>query len=144
VDARANDHPEERVVSARRKLIRTGVCAGLLVLGAWGLFQYLHYDPIRYENFSKIQNGMKLAEVEELLGCPQGDYATREIDFPPEQPDAAVPPEYDGIALLRGNQGDITVYFDQERVAGAMRLRGEVVPFWAMGLQLFVDRLRNR
>jgi len=47
----------------------TGVC---FASGTWRWTR----DPIRYDNFKKIQSGMTIAQVVQLLGCQPGDYGS--------------------------------------------------------------------
>jgi hypothetical protein len=55
-----------------------------LALAAGLLIAYCAYDscPIRYSNVAKITAGMTRAQVEELMGCPPGDYSTGPLEHP--------------------------------------------------------------
>lgn len=55
-------------------VVSAGTALTLLVVGAFCYHQRRDRGPIRYWNFENIQQGMHLTEVEDLLGCVQGDY----------------------------------------------------------------------
>jgi hypothetical protein len=70
-------------------------------------------DRINSHYCRKIKSGMTLAEVEEVLGCPPGDYRAE-----PRKPDTWTPPVAPG-ALWRGERLTIYVVLDgQNRVKG--------------------------
>jgi hypothetical protein len=50
------------------------LAAGLILTFAYFVFCKRYSDPIRYENFDKIEIGMTRTEVAELLGCAPGTY----------------------------------------------------------------------
>ena len=60
----------------KRRLMWVGivVCLALLACATAGLLTRPH--PVNWENFERIRVGMTRAEVEEVVGCPAGYYAT--------------------------------------------------------------------
>jgi hypothetical protein len=67
----------------KRRLVWAGVaaCTAMAGLAAAGrLTAGLH--PVSRENFERIQVGMTRAEVQSILLCPPGDYAT--VHYMPE------------------------------------------------------------
>jgi hypothetical protein len=63
--------------------------------------------PVNQENFERIRVGMTRAEVEAILRCPPGDYATVEYI-----------PEFCGFTLAGAtrwisNDGEVRIWFDQ-------------------------------
>ena len=60
----------------RRRLLLVVLPLGLAVLVALGVYQMRDRGPIRYANLDKIAAGMSMAEVEKILGCPPGNYAS--------------------------------------------------------------------
>ncbi len=64
--------------------------------------------PVNRANFERIQVGMTQAEVEAILGCPPGDYAT--VDYLPEFCGFMIL----GATVWVSNDGDVRVWFDNE------------------------------
>ena len=52
-----------------------------VAVGLFVMYQMRDRGPIRFENFEQIQDGMTLAEVEQLLGCKAGDHSTDPVEF---------------------------------------------------------------
>src|SRR6185295_7339154 len=65
------------------------------------------HDPIRFENFNKIAIGMRRQMVEDLLGCPPGDYGRPRAN--PGRIFCLVLP-----ATWRSTQGTIYVMFNSD------------------------------
>ncbi len=65
---------------ARRRLLRIALALFLLAAGLFIVYSIYDSCPIRYANANKIIAGMTRTQVEELLGCPPGDYSTGPLE----------------------------------------------------------------
>lgn len=84
------------------------VVAGLAVLSlAFAVLLYRHYHARRFtrQDFLSLREGMTLAEIEQVLGCPPGNYCTG-----PTNPDD-VPP-----GSGRDEFGSLRWHFTKEAV----------------------------
>ena len=127
----------------RRKwlLVLGGLQLGLILLGVWLYSLDRESHVIRYENFDAIKIGMSAAEVNDLLGCPPGDYRTGEIAFPERKDTVTDLPDFETILAWQGDQGDVFVHLDaEERVVAKVQLRGERVPFLKRWLLRWFER----
>jgi hypothetical protein len=126
--------------------------AALIVVGYY-VYESIDHGPIRYRNFETIQEGMTLADVEALLGCPPGNYATGRLCMIVVQNDASI--SYQpliGVGLhsygitdpglgawygWRGDRGQITVMVDNEgKVFRADYCAGQrLPPYWRLALE---------
>jgi hypothetical protein len=74
-------------MTSRRRLLVLAVAgaAVALAVGAWWVWPRSAITP---ENAARIQPGMTVEELEAILGCPPGNYATGplEIDQPFQEP----------------------------------------------------------
>jgi hypothetical protein len=64
-------------MKTRRFLMVTGGPAAVLAAFAFAIFQ--PQSPINEDNFDRIEVGMELKTVENILGLPPGDYTTRPL-----------------------------------------------------------------
>jgi hypothetical protein len=69
----------ENGAMTRRRLLLLGLLVSLIALGA-GTWLFLPRTAITRENAEKIQKGMKLAEVEAILGGPERDESTGRLE----------------------------------------------------------------
>jgi hypothetical protein len=130
-------------MNKRRGRLFLGVLTlGLAVLVALGIYQTRDRGRIRYENLDKIAAGMSMAEVERILGCPPGNYASGplqqklvaadgesvyiSLDFSRSE----FPAMRGGtIFVWLGDRGEIGVEFDEEgTVIGKEYHKGRRVP----------------
>lgn len=115
---------------------------GLVILVGVGVQQTRDPGPIRYANLDRIQAGMSMADVEKLLGCPPGNYASGplqrklvaadgesayiSIDFLQSESPAM---RGGTIFVWLGERGEISVEFDHEKkVIGKEHHKGRRVP----------------
>ena len=130
-------------MNKRRWFLLLGVLPlGLLILVAVGVHQARDRGPIRYANLDKIEGGMSMAEVEELLGCPPGNYASGPMQRKLVAADGEsvwVSMDFSQSEFLAkrggtifvwfGDRGEISVEFDEEsKVIGKEHYRGRRVP----------------
>ena len=141
-------------MNERRWYILAGGFAltALIVVGYY-VYESIDHGPIRYRNFEKIQQGMTLTDVEDLLGCPPGNYATGRLYMKVVQNDGSI--YYQpmiGIGLhshgitdpglgtwhgWRGDRGEITVLVDEEgKVSRADFCAGQrLPPNWRLAIE---------
>src|SRR5437016_5676140 len=104
----------EAMTKRKRTLMLGPVAAvvGLTAFAGWWWLVSLSPYQINEDSFGQIRDGMMQAEVEALLGCPPGDYSTREVT-----PLALRPPgwEYGRDTLVEqrwtSDEGMILVWF---------------------------------
>jgi hypothetical protein len=63
---------------SKRLLLPFVICLGLGVVASWFLTPTHH---VNREGFEKIQIGMTMMEVQEILGGPPGDYSTGAFEW---------------------------------------------------------------
>src|SRR5262245_16377053 len=98
----------------RRQTLLLGLMVaalGLVVSIAWLWFAWPRHR-LSQDSFDKIKAGMTREEVEAILGCPPGDYATQAGFSVSMGPPGAL----DALSCTRerwvGNEAIITVWFD--------------------------------
>jgi hypothetical protein len=87
-----------------------GVC--LLLFAALLTLTWPRPSKVTRENRDRIKEGMTLAEVEEILGGPAGDYRTMPIEYPEYPsgvPCGSLPSG--SLAGWAGDEGAVEVYF---------------------------------
>lgn len=117
----------------KRRLVWVVACLALAVgLGIWFVTRP---HPVNETNFNRIRVGMTQAEVEAILGCPPGDYATRPWMADAFEEDYQEP---DRLETWASDWGYIRVRFDKSDRVSAKELRDQF-PIPQPGL---LDRLR--
>jgi hypothetical protein len=113
-------------MSKRRWIFLGGSLAGLFVVLLYWTQCQPDPDPIRYEEFSQIEDGMHRADVEQLLGCPPGNYRTGPVRrrVGEAMSGGRVPP--DTWHTWKGDHGNINVGFDsRDQVVYKYYVRGD-------------------
>jgi hypothetical protein len=76
---------------------------------------YDQYNPLQYGNRTQIKLEMPRDEVEELLGCPAGDYSTRPGGFSSRSGSGWMPIRHIAYKQVwTNNEGSVTVAFDNQ------------------------------
>ena len=134
-------------------LLAGGFALAALIIVGYYVYESIDHGPIHYRNFEKIQECMTLANVEDLLGCPPGNYATGRLYMKVVQNDGSI--SYRpmiGIGLhsygitdpglgawyrWHGDRGQITVVVDEEgKVFRADYCVGQrLPPSWRLALE---------
>jgi hypothetical protein len=133
-------------------LVGAFALAALIVVGYY-VCESIDDGPIRYRNFEKIQEGMTLANVEDLLGCPPGNYTTGRLYMKVVQKDGSnsyqpmiaiglhsygiTDPGLGAWHGWHGDRGQITVVVDEEgKVSRADYCVGQrLPPDWRLALE---------
>ena len=98
----------------RRRFFLSATVLAAVLVGGLAVLLFLPRSPISQRSCDRIQIGMSEAEVETILGGPEGNYHDRQVDI--NIPLSPVP------GLLRkvwiGNDGAALVYFDKANRVG--------------------------
>ena len=114
----------------------------LLLIGAAVTYHLCTRCPIRYDNFDQIANGMHLADVEKLLGCPAGDYRRGEIEYALDDLQFPIDNEE---TRWQGDQGDLMIFHDHNKlVVGKAWMKGEPEPWLKTAMIWLVERMQRK
>jgi len=94
----------------RKRLAFAVACLLLALIVPFGRYLYFNRDPIRYENLEHLRLGMTKAEVEELIGCPPGDYRTGEVI---QIKSGVLVAWTNSKSIWSGDQAEIHVFWDE-------------------------------
>jgi len=132
------------MIKQRRSLL---MVVGAILMVSASLYAYHLWTrcPIRYDNFDQITNGMHLAEVESLLGCPPADYRRGEIEYTLDALDELRLHIDELEARWQGDQGDLMIFHDHNKlVVGKTWMKGEPEPWMKSAMLWVVDRIRKK
>jgi hypothetical protein len=116
----------------KRNMLLVGALA-ILLAGCLAIWLTIPKHKINLASFEKIDDGMSLKQVEEILRVPPGDYLTQPIDFVHiDVPAKGTQREW------HGDDGLILVWFDERGVV----CEKEFIPAW-WEPESFVDRFRR-
>lgn len=130
----------------KRLLLGAGALACLALLALLGLWWLTPRSAINRTNFEAIRGGMSEAEVERLLGGPEGDYRTGEVEYDLagglwELDNVMSAPEVIRgeirvrLATWQGDEGIVSLFFDDEgRVLATMFRDGRRTSFDPLAL----------
>ena len=67
----------------RKRLFIIVICLlmGTPIVGAMLMYQLRDRGPVPLHRFNEIHDGMTRGDVQALLGCPPGNYATRKVIY---------------------------------------------------------------
>lgn len=96
----------------KRLLLLLGGAACLLVAGYF-VYGWLTASPINRDTFERIENGMTLKEVEELIGLPPGEYE-KGVMYWYAEPGSMFGMKGDKCESWSSNNGQIVVWVSPE------------------------------
>jgi hypothetical protein len=98
----------------RRRFFLSVAVLAVVLAGGLAVLIFLPRSPISQRNCDRIQLGMSEAEVESILGGPQGNHQDRQVDI-----NVPLPPRQGlFMKVWIGNDGAALVYFDKANKVG--------------------------
>jgi hypothetical protein len=96
-------------MKSTKLLVLLVACLGLGFLA----YRFVTFNPhVNRQSYEKIQIGMTMSEVQEILGGPPGDYSTGPVHLHSVKQIA-----HDGKEnRWRGDDGEFTIWFDNQGV----------------------------